>query len=139
MKNGRIKTRLIHDLRLSLVNAEVTTPERIVLPRLKDAINMLLRIIETRGNTNLLVLDFKDAFKHLGIRHDERRFLAGAAEIDGEPGFFVYKTLLFGIVSGPLLWGRLAAFVMRASCATLDPEEADGPSTTPAATTGPAG
>ena len=38
-KNSKIKVRLVHDLRRSLVNSWVSAPERIVLPRLLDAVD----------------------------------------------------------------------------------------------------
>lgn len=41
----------------------------------------------------------------------ERKFLAGEAL----GGFFCYRTVLFGVGSGPLVWGRVAAWVMRAT------------------------
>ena len=66
----------------------------------------------------MLIVDFTDAFKHLVINPAERRFLAGQCKLDGEGGFFVYLVLLFGAIPGPLLWVRLAAWLMRASAAT---------------------
>ena len=36
----------------------------------------------------------------------------------------MYNVLLFGIVSGPLLWARVAALVMRFTCA-LNPDRTD--------------
>ena len=68
--------------------------------------------------TEMLIVDFTDAFKHLVINLAERSFLAGQCKLDGEDGFFVYLVLLFGAIAGPLLWGRLAAWLMRASAAT---------------------
>ena len=59
----------------------------------------------------LLVLDFKDAFKHIHAHPDERPFLSGT----GLDGWLVYLAVLFGVVSGPLVWGRAAALVMRAT------------------------
>lgn len=54
-------------------------------------------------------LDFADAFKHLRVRKNEMRFLSGCAL----GGFFVYRTVLFGIRTGPLVWGRMTALLVR--------------------------
>ena len=50
-----------------------------------------------------MVIDFPDAFKHLRICPNEKRFLAGTATLDNMQGYFVYDVLLFGAVAGPLL------------------------------------
>ena len=73
---------------------------------------------------NLIVLDCKDAFKQLKVDPSESRYLAGSATLDRQPGLFVYKTVLFGVKTGPLLWGRLAALVMRMTASLFSPEEA---------------
>ena len=124
-KNGRRKTRLIHDLRQSLVNSWIRCPERIILPRLSDAIWGACKVISAMlpgEQVRQLVLDFKDAFKMLPVRADEMRFLAGAATVDGVDGHFYYTRVLFGVLTGPLLWGRVAALVMRCS-ASLYPAD----------------
>ena len=124
-KNGRFKNKLIHDLRVSLVNSMVSCPERVILPRIKDAVDGILKVIEglTEGEgITQLVLDFSDAFKMLPVTTEERRFLAGTATLRGVKGFFAYRRILFGIVTGPLLWGRLAALVMRCT-ASLYPAD----------------
>ena len=72
-----------------------------------------------------IVVDFSDAFKHLYVNSEERRYLAGTAELDGQQGYFVYKSLLFGVIPGPLLWGRVAAWLMRAA-ASLAPSDKTG-------------
>eukprot|EP00971_Amphidinium_carterae_P329908 6462686-Amphidinium_carterae.2 len=41
-KSGRVKTRLVHDLRRSGVNATLKVPERVVLPRLADVLEATL-------------------------------------------------------------------------------------------------
>ena len=127
-KNGKRKVRLIHDLRRSQVNPMCWVPERTVLPRIEDAawsmIGVAKDLTEDEG-VEVLVIDFSDAFKHLIIDGSERRFLAGTATIDGQEGFFVYESLLFGVIPGPLLWGRMAAWLMRAA-ASLYPADRMG-------------
>ena len=111
-KNEKKKVRLIHDLRRSLVNSEVVIKERLVLPRLSDVIedttDMLLKA-KSGEDVELVVLDFADAFKHLRVSPLEQPYLAGRAW----SGVFVYLVVLFGIGSGPLVWGRVAAAVLR--------------------------
>ena len=126
-KDGCVKLRLIHDLRRSGVNAKARIPERIVLPRLWDAVqDMLYAARCANGKPSLVevaVFDFSDAFKHLVVHPSERRFLAGAAQLHGVDGFFYYRTVLFGAIAGPLVWGRLAALLMRATVAMFTKRE----------------
>ena len=95
--------------------------ERVVLPRIGDFIDDVLKVIaEARKpgeSWEALVLDYADAFKHLHIDVDERKYLAGRAL----NGCFIAAVLLFGVKPDPLLWGRLAALVMRTtSCTNMD-------------------
>lgn len=120
--NGTIRVRLVHDLRRSGGNGLVTKyEERVVLPRLIDAVNDALSMLRERSGPHervwLFTLDFKDAFKSLRLDESERFVVAGKAG----NRFFSYETVLFGVLSGPLVWGRFAAFVMRASQAMLRP------------------
>ena len=120
VRNGRRKVRIIHDLRRSQVNALATVPERVVLPRLLDAVNSMLaaarespgRPRATQGGVEVAVVDFRDAFKQLGMDVEEQRYLAGTATLRGQKGYFVYTCVLFGAIAGPLVWGRVAAFLM---------------------------
>jgi hypothetical protein len=119
-KGGRVKVRLIHDLSRSGVNQQVTLPERIVLPRLSDVVANLLKLLRSRSPTNEVecaVLDFKDAFKQLQINPSEPRYLSGCFS----GGWFLYLRILFGIVCGPLVWGRVAAAIMRATQSLAPP------------------
>ena len=112
---GGHKYRLVHDLRRNGVNAKIKFPERLVLPRLRDAMDDALTLLEhvrrPQERVMWLSLDFKDAFKQLPTRPSERRFLAG--QIDD--CWFYYRTVLFGVRTGPLVWCRLAALVARAT------------------------
>ena len=51
-KTGKLKLRLMHDLRRSRVNARVQLSEGIVLPKLNDARNDILDHIEQVGEYN---------------------------------------------------------------------------------------
>ena len=94
------------------MNHRVTLPERVVLPRLSDVMDQTLRLLRDSPEgmeLAYMVLDFSDAFKQLRVAQDEQRFLSGA----WSQGWFLYQTVMFGIASGPLVWGRVAAALMR--------------------------
>ena len=117
-KGDSVKVRLIHDLRRNGTNSLVRFRERLVLPRLCDVTASTLDELEElkAGEVvRFLVLDFADAFKTLHVHPEERKYLAGKAM----RGWFVYFTVMFGIGSGPLVWGRVAAWVMRSTQAML--------------------
>ena len=60
-----------------------------------------------------MILDFAVAFKQLPVTKDECKFLGGQAM----GGFFAYLVVCFGVESGPNLWGRIAALIMRLTAA----------------------
>ena len=67
---GRVRVRLIHDLGRSLVNTKITIAERLVLPRISDAIAYILDMFQaapTDSTFELMALDFSDAFKQLNV------------------------------------------------------------------------
>ena len=115
--------RLIHDMRRNGTNSKVIFHERLVLPRLKDVIQGVMEFVKGKANEegiDFLSLDFRDAFKQLHVVKSERPYLAGVAM----GGFFSYRTVLFGVGSGPLVWCRVAAWVMRSTQAWLANERA---------------
>ena len=117
------KVRLIHDMRRNGTNSKVVFHERLVLPRLRDVVQGVMVLLESKANhegIEFLTLDFRDAFKQLHVVASERPYLAGAAM----GGFFSYRTVLFGVGSGPLVWCRVAAWVMRSTQAWLTSEHA---------------
>lgn len=117
---GTVKGRLVHDLRRSQVNSHISLKERLVLPRLKDAMEDALHLLETRTpneRVRFMSLDFSDAFKHLTVRENEYKYLSGRAL----GGYFVYRTVLFGVKTGPLVWGRVAALIARSTQALFHP------------------
>ena len=97
------------------MNSQVKFTERLILPRLADARDDVLHGIAMAGHDEweCAVLDFSDAFKQLRVDESERRFLGGRAL----GGWFVYCSVLFGVKSGPLVWGRTAALLMRITSA----------------------
>ena len=109
------KVRLIHDSQRNGTNARVTFRE---IPRVKDLISGITELFQSQApgdGVELLTLDFRDAFQQLLVVPSERSFLAGAAM----DGFFSYCIVLFGVGSGPLVWCRVAASVMRSTEAWL--------------------
>ena len=78
----------------------------------------LLRSCPEQESAAYMVLDFADAFKQLRVAPDEQTFLAGR----WPQGWFRYMTVMFGIASGPLVWGRVAAALMRLGQSTLQDE-----------------
>ena len=109
---GGLKVRLIHDLRRSGVNATASIPERVVLPRLIDAVESIVKVAtadQARQGVDLAVLDFADAFKQLPVHLSEQRFLSDNMSRGGAEGWFHYRTVLFGASAGPLgSCGRIA-------------------------------
>ena len=76
-KDGILKHRLILDCRVSGVNERATRNERIVLPRIWDAVRdgLELMLYGEAGHTlEFMVLDFKDAFYMLPLAHAEQRY-----------------------------------------------------------------
>ena len=121
--DGSVKARLVHDLRRSGINSHIVLKERLVLPRLKDAVEDALTLLEVAApheQIEFMTLDFSDAFKQLPVLHNEKKYLSGQAL----GGFFVYHKVLFGIKTGPLVWGRVAALVARATQSLLDVDRA---------------
>eukprot|EP00919_Chromeraceae_sp_WS-2016_P019672 GHVR01046837.1.p1 GENE.GHVR01046837.1~~GHVR01046837.1.p1 ORF type:complete len:183 (+),score=15.44 GHVR01046837.1:78-626(+) len=117
-KDGKQKVRLIHVLRRSAVNGRIHLQERLVLPRLPDVISATLDLMETGYDTahlRVLVADFSDPFKMLRTHPRERRFLACRAL----GTYFVFCTVFFGVGTGPLVWCRVAASMMRITQAAL--------------------
>ena len=81
-QDGAVKAGLVHDLRRSEVNKRIKYQERLVLPRIQDAIEDVMHGLEHRSpgqQVEVWSLDFSDAFKQLPARHQEKRFLAEAS------------------------------------------------------------
>ena len=120
-EDGSKKIRFIVDMRRSGVNALSIAGERIVLPRGSDLIRDLMDLMEYHGrNVEIMTADFSDAFLNLAISEKER----GHAVILVKPGVYAaYRGVPFGLASAPLLWGRAAAFIGRATQAVHSPEQ----------------
>ena len=115
-ESGVKKRRIILDLRRSGGNATATLPEKLVLPRPRDAIEMFRNLHGRErgsGDMELVVIDISDAFMALpcvACVPTGAPALAPALE-KGQNIAFV--ALLFGYKVAPLLWSRVASLMSR--------------------------
>ena len=112
-KDGKIKTRLIVDMRRSGVNGCMKLFERVCLPRVSDvacSARELLKDMHSDETLEFMVIDFSDAFYTLHLKPEERKWVCIKA-IDGS--YILPKCICFGLACGPVLWGRVAASAMR--------------------------
>ena len=111
------------DFLRSGVNALLTAGERIVLPRLRDALrNISWMQSQAQGadDVALLVADFQDAFHTLPVGSNELHLQVFMSE----PGVFeMFATVVFGAKTAPLVLGRAAALLTRSGQAPFDPKE----------------
>ena len=121
--DGSLKVRLVIDYRRSGVNAHVRTPERIVLPRVRDVIDDAVFLMSQHGGNSqicFMVVDFKDAFHSVPVDPrdlDLQVFMSA-------PGVFeLFNTTVFGGKASPLIWGRFGAFLMRSGQALFSIDE----------------
>jgi hypothetical protein len=117
--DGSVKTRFIADMLRSGVNGLSQAGERIVLPRGCDLVRDILDLQELGpGSLELFTADVSDAFLNLPVMESER----GYTVIKLSDGTYAsYRGVPFGLASAPLLWGRAAAWIARATQAIHDP------------------
>lgn len=119
--DGSTKTRFIADMRRSGINGLSSAEERIILPRGSDLMRDALDIMEVNGQEiEFFSADISDAFLNLGVQEEERGF-AVVRTAEGE--YASYRGVPFGLATAPLLWGRSAAWLGRATQAILGPWE----------------
>ena len=119
--DGSTKRRIILDLRRSGGNLKSRLPEKLVLPRLSDLISMARSMhqckhVEEPRNfakvgQEFALVDVQDAFTTLAVHERElpHTFAPGL-----EPDeLIMFRALLFGYKTAPLLYSRFAAFVSR--------------------------
>jgi hypothetical protein len=122
--DGTVKRRLVWDYLRSGTNWHIVLAERLVLPRIEDAVRGARRIHGPRAQTERLewlVLDFSDAFHHIRLRQDYWR--VNVCKVGRK--WVVYTSLSFGGKSFPNLWGRTAAFIGRLVGSALQGQAAD--------------
>eukprot|EP00435_Cladocopium_sp_Y103_P058029 s1426_g20.t1 len=117
-ENGEKKRRIVIDLRRSGGNAKSRLPERLVLPRLVDAVNLLKEVKKRSacfpvGDNGLefALVDIHDAFTVLPVAKEELRHTLAPSTEPGE--MLMFRALLFGYKVAPLLYSRFAALISR--------------------------
>lgn len=125
--DGSIKRRVVVDLLRPGGNSRTTTPERIVLPRIVDVTRMARELAEKNAEDNggrmaeFVLYDLQDAFCHFPVCREElANCLAPGNE---ENQAILFRALLFGFKSAPLLMGRLSAAVGRLWQSMMSPME----------------
>ena len=126
------KRRLIIDLRRSGGNSKAFLPEKLVLPRAMDGVGTLRALHAQRADATteemremwareMILIDVSDAFPHLAVHERELEHCLAPA-VDGSDDFVLFRALLFGFKTAPLLWSRVAAWTARVvqSCVPLD-------------------
>eukprot|EP00435_Cladocopium_sp_Y103_P029802 s477_g7.t1 len=87
--------------------------ERIVLPRGTDFTKDILDLLELgQAEVELYTADFTDAFLNLPIDPAERQFAVVLVDTDQ---FAAYRGVPFGLATAPLVWGRMSAWIGRAT------------------------
>ena len=107
--DGSTKHRLIWDLLRSEVNESISLSERLVLPRLQDAVEDAQALLQQGYKLEWLVLDIADAFHNVPIKDSERKYMCG--KFGGK--YIAFKVLCMGGKSSPNIWGRFAAAMGR--------------------------
>ena len=118
VRNGITKARMILDTKQSGVKTITGQLQRVILPRLFDAILQLLYVLclVLDGDDTAIeafVLDFSDAFWQIPIAREEQKYYCATGLIDGKRKWIVFLRAAQGSAAGPTLWGRVAALVMR--------------------------
>ena len=131
--DGSCKRRLIIDLRRSGGNSKARLREKIVLPRAMDAVAMVRSLHKlhqqvtveeqkARWTRELTLIDIADAFPHLPVHEKELEHTL-TPDVEGD-GYLLFRALLFGFRTAPLLWSRMAAWTSRVLQACLPHDEA---------------
>eukprot|EP00435_Cladocopium_sp_Y103_P024521 s2661_g6.t1 len=118
-ENGEKKRRIVIDLRRSGGNGKSYLPERLVLPRLLDAVKMMKEIRKRAGvpgakedtELELALVDVSDAFTVLPVAKEEFMHTLAPSTVQGE--LLVFQGVLFGYKVAPLLYSRFASLIAR--------------------------
>ena len=133
-EDGTLKKRLVIDLKRSGGNDKSRLPERLVLPRILDGVEMIRDLkrchphpptapeVSQHWGMELVLIDISDAFMSLAVHPDEWPHCISPSTEPGEIVTFV--ALLFGFKTAPLLYSRLGAMVARFLQACIDPTKA---------------
>jgi hypothetical protein len=125
--DGSIKRRVVVDLLRSGGNSRTVTPERIVLPRIVDITKMARDMAAKNEGDNqnrsaeFVMYDLQDAFCHFPVCREELANCLAPGNKEGKA--ILFRALLFGFKSAPLLMGRLSAAVGRLWQSLMSPTE----------------
>lgn len=108
--DGTNKVRFIVDMLRS--GSMAWPPQGNGYPRGVDLVKDALDLHAKPGELEFLTADFSDAFLNLGIDEAER---GNAIILISEKEYAAYRGVPFGLATAPLLWGRVAAWIGRAS------------------------
>jgi hypothetical protein len=126
-RNGKTKARMILDTKASGIKYVTGKSQRVILPRLFDAVLRLLGLMSSAqkvgGEVSAFVLDFSDAFWQIPIAEDELRFFCVTALINSIRKYMVLLRAAQGSRAAPLLWARLAALLMRLTQSLFQPAD----------------
>ena len=126
--DGSCKRRLIIDLRRSGGNSKARLREKIVLPRAMDAVAMVRSLHKLHQQVTVeeqkarWTRELTDAFPHLPVHEKELEHTL-TPDVEGD-GYLLFRALLFGFRTAPLLWSRMAAWTSRVLQACLPHDEA---------------
>ena len=121
-EDGSVKKRIAIDLRRSLGNSKAVLPERLILPRPQDCVEMVRDqyAVSSKGQgedpselwgCEFILIDVTDAFMSFGVERKEwGHCLAPGTKPDE---MLLFTALLFGFKTAPLLYSRLAALLSR--------------------------
>ena len=134
--DNTVKRRIVIDLRRSGGNLRAKVEERLILPRISDVLRSLrkMRALEDRAledaqirrdtgeiDTEIFLIDLKDAFCHFAIHKDELRHCVSPGVRPGEA--LVWVAMLFGFKAAPLLMARLSSALGRLIQSMVQPHE----------------
>ena len=116
-RNGTTKARMILDTKASGIKYVTGKSQRVILPRLFDAVLRLLCLLSLAasagGDISAFVFDFSDAFWQIPIAADELRFFCVTSLIKSIRKYMAFLRAAQGSRAAPLLWAKLAALLMR--------------------------
>ena len=127
-ENGEKKRRVVIDLRRSGGNSKSSLPEKLVLPRPVDVMRMLKEMNErwmgrkAEEGVEFAVVDVMDAFTVLPLHQEELRHALAPSTEQGQ--LLLFKALLFGYRTAPLLYSRFAAMIARLLQSGMDSKKA---------------
>ena len=123
-----IKKRIIMDAKQSLVKEAANRQFRAILPRVTDAINDVIAVLNSLQEdqqAEQVVLDAKDAFWEVPLHPDERRFYCGRIlDEEGNIRYVTYCRTAQGSRGAPLTWSAVNALISRLVLSLLYEEDA---------------